>query len=357
MTKSYAQLAASQHNALGVNGRPGQRGDLKDRWVVPPFSVLDARAGYWQKRKRAWLSLGIQSELGRGENTLYAGPHATEPGLNYYRRRKKLLAPGGVGATGLYRDKGARLYKPAQDQAEYMGNTGTSIFDPVLCELIYRWFALPGGIVLDPFAGGSVRGIVAAGVGCRYYGVDLRAEQIAANYQQFDAMKSRGDLSADSKVKWVVGDAKNVDSLLRNSFVDFIFTCPPYYNLEQYSDDPSDLSNAPTYNAFLDAYESIISQCVSHLRENRFACFVVGNLRGKDGFFYDLVGDTIRAFESANAPLYNEAVLLTSIGSTPLRFNTLFNKGRKLGRIHQNVVVFCKGDPFVACAALGEAYK
>jgi hypothetical protein len=33
---------------------------------VPPFSVLDARQGYWQERKRAWLSLGIQSEVGRG---------------------------------------------------------------------------------------------------------------------------------------------------------------------------------------------------------------------------------------------------------------------------------------------------
>jgi len=40
---------------------------LADRFVVPPFSVLDARQGYWQERKRAWLALGIQSEIGRGE--------------------------------------------------------------------------------------------------------------------------------------------------------------------------------------------------------------------------------------------------------------------------------------------------
>ncbi len=41
------------------------------------------------------------------------------------------------------------------------GQSGTSIFDPVLCELAYRWFCPPGGLILDPFAGGSVRGIVA----------------------------------------------------------------------------------------------------------------------------------------------------------------------------------------------------
>ena len=39
---------------------------LADRFGVPPFSVLDARQGYWQDRKRQWLGLGIQSELGRG---------------------------------------------------------------------------------------------------------------------------------------------------------------------------------------------------------------------------------------------------------------------------------------------------
>jgi len=40
---------------------------LAERFIVPPFSVLDARQGYWQERKRAWIALGIQSELGRGE--------------------------------------------------------------------------------------------------------------------------------------------------------------------------------------------------------------------------------------------------------------------------------------------------
>ena len=50
----------------GQVGRDPSRPSLVERFVVPPFSVLDARKGYWQDRKRAWLSLGIQSELGRG---------------------------------------------------------------------------------------------------------------------------------------------------------------------------------------------------------------------------------------------------------------------------------------------------
>lgn len=44
-----------------------QSGSLAERFLVPPFSVLNAREGWWQERKRAWLALGIRSEVGRGE--------------------------------------------------------------------------------------------------------------------------------------------------------------------------------------------------------------------------------------------------------------------------------------------------
>ena len=39
---------------------------LAEVFGIPPFSVLDARQGYWQERKAFWIGLGIQSELGRG---------------------------------------------------------------------------------------------------------------------------------------------------------------------------------------------------------------------------------------------------------------------------------------------------
>jgi hypothetical protein len=47
-----------------------QPGSLLTRFVAPPFSVLDTRQGYWQERRRSWLSLGMQSELGRGAQAL-----------------------------------------------------------------------------------------------------------------------------------------------------------------------------------------------------------------------------------------------------------------------------------------------
>lgn len=92
---------------------------LSERFGIPPFSVLDARQGYWQDRKRAWIALGIRSEIGRGENALGfsaqcsitvggAKPHpdsyqakkqgkpllfknatVNEKGLNHYRNKEK----------------------------------------------------------------------------------------------------------------------------------------------------------------------------------------------------------------------------------------------------------------------------
>jgi ParB-like chromosome segregation protein Spo0J len=61
--------------ALGVEDmadedEPGEatepKGNLFDRFMIPPFTVLNAREGWWQSRKKAWLAIGIKSELGRG---------------------------------------------------------------------------------------------------------------------------------------------------------------------------------------------------------------------------------------------------------------------------------------------------
>lgn len=63
-----ADLSALLEGLVGTGEKQtqGGAGSLSERFGVPPFSVLDARQGYWQERKKAWLSLGIRSELGRG---------------------------------------------------------------------------------------------------------------------------------------------------------------------------------------------------------------------------------------------------------------------------------------------------
>ena len=566
MLAQYTEEEQQQGAGYGAPSEE-QRGALVRDFGAPPFTVLDARAGYWRARKRQWLELGIRGELGREE------------------------LDSTVASTKIERGAGV----------------GGSIFDPVLTELVYRWFAPPGGRVLDPFAGGSVRGIVAAMLGYRYVGVELREEQVAANRQQAreilgearecitdpealtpveeragvylkrddyfcaagvrggkvrtalllareglkeqpgaglvtagarqspqvnivahvaamlgvparlhvpsgelpdelqraaaagaeivqhspgynsvlvararEDAKARGwvhipfgmecpqaveytsrqveniprnakrlvvpvgsgmtlagilhglkrygldmpvlgvvvgadptarldayapddwrdvvelveaggkyttpatkteywgirlDATYEAKAapfvepgdvfwivgvhqsedvvvpEWIVGDSREVLPTLQGGF-DLVFSCPPYANLEVYSDDPRDLSTMD-YPEFVRAYREIIAHAVELLAPDRFAAFVVGEVRGSSGAYLGFVPDTIRAFVDAGAAYYNEATYITPLGSAPIKAAATFPKGRKLVRVHQTLLVHYKGDVRQAGKALG----
>lgn len=58
---------------------PAPTSSLAERFGIPPFTVLRAAEGWWQDRKRAWLALGIESEVGRGENLLKMSDTMLEP--------------------------------------------------------------------------------------------------------------------------------------------------------------------------------------------------------------------------------------------------------------------------------------
>jgi DNA modification methylase len=294
---------------------------LSDRFGVVPFSVLDARRGWWQERKKNWIASGIKSGIGRGSNMLNFSAACNNGGY-----AKELNTEGNISAL-----------------------SGTSIFDPVLCELAYLWFSPPGGLILDPFAGGSVRGWVAAKTGRQYVGCDLRPEQVEANRNQWNASNPDDEINP----VWLCGDSRNIDRLAQGVEADMIFSCPPYADLEKYSDDPLDLSNIG-YAEFIDAYREIVRKSIAMLKQDRFACFVVGDVRDEKGIYRNFVGDTVQAFTDAGASYYNEAILITMIGSLPIRVGKQFTATRKLGKTHQNVLVFVKGDPKKSTEACGK---
>jgi len=266
---------------------------LRDLFIEPPFSVLDAKSGNWQNRKRKWMQIGMKSEVGRKENML------------------------------------------KMSKAASLGEKDTSIFDPALTELLYKWFVPENGAILDPFAGGSVRGIVANYLGYKYTGVDIRQEQIDSNREQGLEI-----LDVTNQPNWYVGDSNEVLTDFNNKF-DFVFSCPPYADLEVYSDLKGDISNMP-YEKFMKVYEEIIAKSCGMLKSGCYACFVVGEVRNKKGNYIGFVPDTIKAFEKAGVNYYNEGILLNAIGTASLRANRIFGSGKKLVKVHQNVLIFKK---------------
>lgn len=574
-------------------------GTLAKQFLVPPLSVLDARKGWWINRKKAWISLGIQSELGRGnegDGTKHGLvlSNGAQPFRVYQAKARYETAVG-------HKVSWDEFYAAYPDAAV---QPGTSIFDPVLTELVYRWFCPPGGVVLDPFAGGSVRGIVACKLGRQYVGVDLSERQVEANRRQAEVLckapeiiiddpealtpvqkvgdlwvkrddlfsvagvrggkartcwalakgaaglvtagsrqspqvnivahiarelgvpcrvhtptgelspevrqaqecgaevvqhkagynnviiararedaqrlgwteipfgmeckeavaqtrrqvanlpaeakrlvipvgsgmslagvlwglhdhninipvlgvcvgadptkrldkyappdwremvtlkkspldyhkaapdTSLGDIVLDEiyeakclpflepgdclwvvgirataaidqqRPTWIVGDSRNITSLAEGVEADLVFSCPPYADLEVYSDDPADLSTLP-YEDFRRDYAAIIAETCKMLKPNRFACFVVGEVRDKRGHYRNFVGDTIQAFRDAGLEYYNEAILVTMIGSYSVLARRPFEATRKLRKTHQNVLIFVKGDAKKATEAIG----
>lgn len=265
---------------------------------------------------------------------------------------KSRLAPGGGGGAWIGGPKTASTDKfhTSASAMEMAGGfsqenqSGTSIFDPVVCELAYRWFCPPNGQILDPFAGGSVRGIVASHLGRKYVGVELRREQVEANMLQLG-------IAGNPKPDWRNADSRDIARVCFDVQADFVFSCPPYADLEIYSDDPADLSTL-AYDEFLSAYRHIIKETCSLLKDDRFACFVVGDVRDKKGNYRNFVGDTVEAFRDAGLEFYNEAILVTAVGSLPVRVGKQFAASRKLGKTHQNILVFVKGDGKKATKAM-----
>ena len=269
---------------------------LSESFITVPLSFLDTRKGEWQERKRQWKDVGIASEVGRDEQLVFAASMNT-------------------------------------------GNlTGTSIFDPVLCEVSYHWF-MPdknkGTKILDCFAGGSVRGVVANMMGYDYTGIDLRQEQIDANYLNAKEIGLEG-------INWICDDSLNIGNHVQDETMDLLFTCPPYADLEVYSDNPSDISNMD-YEEFSEIYRQIITKAVGKLKNNRFAIVVISDVRDKDGFYRDLQSLTKQAMAAGGAYFYNDIVLLNAMGSGGMRVRRNM-RNRKVVRSHQNVLVFFKGN-------------
>jgi len=514
---------------------------LQQKFIISPFSVMDARAGIWAERKKAWRDLGIKSEIGRGSDE-----DKTESGLVFARSSQPPSTYEAKNAYEMKTGKKISWEEFANLFPQEMIQTGTSIFDPVLCEVIYRWFCPQGGTIIDPFAGGSVRGIVAALTGRQYTGIDLSERQIEANKENWEELRhinitegataaapitedkrelktatgektinvsgkwarhefactenyikttchgtccqgagkvmisllpheaqqqekqgyatNNGMLQPDPKTgkcphkqtnglcglhntghkpfgciaspftlndsdtliirnrynmmkchgtgqpayktfrasldlilgneaerviqqieagkdniktkipaqtyenlkyldslkhadathkitvkgneqapRWITGDSINIQDIAPGQY-DLIFTCPPYANLEVYSDAPEDISNKD-YPEFIRLYREIIEKTAALLKPNRFACVVVGEVRDKQGSYYNFVSDTIKAFTDAGLKYYNEAILIMNFGSLPIRAGKQFKNSRKVGKTHQNILMFVNGNP------------
>lgn len=289
---------------------------LHEKYIVPPFSVFDTHQPYMRNRMKYWRDLGLCGTNGRVTNS---------NGLTYDNRRM---------------DRYALKQHNMTAPKDGIGTNGTSTFNPVVAEVVYKWFTLPHSNIYDPFAGGITRGGIAAFLGHSYIGTDVNTNQVSSNYLEWEILDDKWLIEGDTK--WLTMSCLDY---VPEVTPDLIFTCPPYYNLEKYTDLDTDFSNTESYEDFLENYVNCINLCYNILADDSFMVWVVSDVRDKKTTeYYGLVADTIKSAQHVGFKFYNEIILYNDTGNLAIVSGDYLERARKVGRQHQNILVFYKGD-------------
>jgi hypothetical protein len=154
---------------------------------------------------------------------------------------------------------------------------------------------------------------------------------------------------------WITGDSAasdtwdTVDTTSPDTY-DMVLTCPPYADLEVYSDDPADISNMDL-DGWDTAQAEAIRQACSRLRPGGFAAIVMGEARdNKSHGIYGLIGRTQKHLTDADCDLWAHYIMVTPIGGARLVVARRFAASRNPARTHQHILIARRkgGKPRVA---------
>jgi hypothetical protein len=214
--------------------------------------------------------------------------------------------------------------------------TGThSVFPAPLIEwILLRYGGPTGGSILDAFAGGPPRAVVSSLMGYKYHGFEIRQEQIDENRAILDGLGLSG-------FRYHLGDGRYLNDLDDSNF-DVALTCPPYWNLEEYSDLDSDLSNIKTYDEFNAGMAFCAINHFKPMKPGAFVCIVVGPFRDKkSGELIDFPAHTVQNFREAGFVFWQQIILSKNFASAAKRSTNSW-KGLKLVPCHEFLLVFRK---------------
>lgn len=251
------------------------------------FSVINRLSADWPSRKSAWMLL-MPSDSGR--------------------------------ASGLCGNMDTLSARHNQWNGS---KSGTSEMDPAICELVYS--AYRPQTVLDPFAGGPPRGYVVAHMGIHYTGHEIRAEQIKVNMSMADTLPTSIKYINSCASRGVVG------------MYDMVFSCPPYFDLEQYGGGPDDLSGMSKIH-FDAMYRKILSVCYQHLNDGGIMAMVVGN-HVRKGQYHDLEHLTKTIYYDLGIEMIGDCIIVDPIGSKAMSAGALFRANGRVTRHHQYLLI------------------
>lgn len=217
-------------------------------------------------------------------------------------------------------------------------NSNASVLDPVACEVILRFFMpTDGRMVYNPFGGGVQMGFVTADGGFDYIASEIRQNQCDANNAICRGLKG--------KATWVKSDSSTFKP---ETWADLVFTCPPYYKVEEYLDydgkpPEGELNSFATYEQFRDTLFAGYEKAIEVLNEDCFFVVMTGDSRDKNGAYYCCEAEHELFFKSRGLAVYNKIIYLECEFTRLAHAKKTLNY-RKFPKREQKIIVAYKGD-------------
>lgn len=306
------------------------RGDLKDVRMkllahITMTNVWNTVKGDWLRLKREWNEkLDAVGEAKGITNPGYATRDGCWQGENGYSN---------VVNTKRHIDK--ETGEVVATTKAHNGNA--SVLDPVACEVILRFFMPTAGKrVYNPFGGGVQFGFVTGSYGYEYVASEIRQNQCDANNKLCEDFGS---------AKWIKGDSSTYEP---EGKYDLIFTCPPYYKVEEYLDydgEPpaGEINSCSTYEEFRALLWSGYEKAITAMNYNRFFVVMTGDSRDKNGAYYCSEAETVLFFKERGLSVYNQITYLECEFTRLAHAKTTLNS-RKFPKREQKIIVAYKGS-------------
>lgn len=285
------------------------RAAMTRRLGMVPLSILRLSRGSLSRRMFQYAGDGDTSVKVHNTNTA---------------KRKRLAAISYKGAKA----------SPSNSQSGG-GGPVLSIMPAELVEFFIRYYAEPGDVYLDPFMGQGVQLQVAVLLGLHYYGYDL-SEGFC---EYIDSIIERLEIKS-TIVQATHGDSRSPDEI-PDGIGDFSFHSPPYWDTEDYGDDPRQLGTGKTYREFLDGMHDVAAAWLPKFKPGAWHIVNVNDFR-KGGKFIPYHADLISTFCAAGWELHDTWIIDGLVGGLPRAFAVSSNNRRLAPKVHEYALVFVK---------------